>query len=84
MKSQRQMSSGWNSVSPRDHRTLLQEGHYPSVGFGDPSLGRFRGGELAEGSFLVHAMWAEGSWGQLSRNLSFEQKELWEKDKSRL
>lgn len=44
MKSQRQMSSGWNSVSPRDHRTLLQEGHYPSVGFGDPSLGRFQGG----------------------------------------
>lgn len=42
------------------------------------------GGELAEGGFLVHAMWAEGGWGQLSRILSFEQKELQEKDRSRL
>lgn len=46
--------------------------------------GQIPGGELAEGSFLVHTVWAEGSWGQLSRTLSFEQKELWEKDKSRL
>lgn len=44
MKSQLQMNSWVGLVSPKDHRTWLQEGHYPSAGFGDPSLGRFRRG----------------------------------------
>lgn len=39
-------------VSLRDHRTLLQEGHCPSAGFGDPSLGRFQ-----EGSWQKVASW---------------------------
>lgn len=40
------------SVSPRDHRTLIQEEHCPGAGFGDPSLRRFQ-----EGSWPKAASW---------------------------